>query len=73
MISENREPKISYEGIRIEMVKRKMKWYELQEIIGISKKVTTKINNDEYISLRIIAKIAKEFDCDIGDLVKLEK
>lgn len=64
---------ISYEGLRIELAKRRWKWCDLGKRINCSKNVLTKLNQDDFVSLKLVANIAHELDCDIGDIVKLKR
>jgi DNA-binding Xre family transcriptional regulator len=39
---------------------------------GLTNETVAKINKDEYISLKSLEKLARYFNCKIGDLVELK-
>jgi putative transcriptional regulator len=39
---------------------------------GVSSKIATKINNNENVNIKTLAKIAKYLGVDIGDIVKVD-
>ncbi|MBP1924571.1 putative transcriptional regulator [Sedimentibacter acidaminivorans] len=64
---------ISYDKLKILMVKRKMQWKDIIANTGLSHTVTRKLNNDEYVDLRSLEKICIFLDVDIGDILEIKK
>lgn len=64
---------ITYQNLRVELAKQGKKMSDIHRDLGISWTSLTKINKDQYISLRILEDIALYLDCDIGDLVNIKK
>ena len=64
---------ICYKKLRVKMTEHELKWKDIKNILGISNDVITKINKDDYITLRSLEKFALYFKCDIGDLVEIKK
>jgi DNA-binding Xre family transcriptional regulator len=46
---------------------------ELRRKTSIAASTFTKMNNDQMVSLEVLARICKELDCGFDDIVKLEK
>lgn len=63
---------VTYRKLREKMIESGLTWKELKEVTNISNDVTTKINKNEYITLRTLERIAEYFNCDIGDLVEFK-
>lgn len=64
---------ISYSKLREKMIEKDLTWKEVREIIGVSNDVISKINRNDYITLRSLERFAEYFKCDIGDLVEIKK
>lgn len=64
---------ITYKKMREKLIEHNLKWKDIQEITGISNDVISKINKNEYITLRTLERIAEFLKCDIGDLVEIKK
>ena len=63
--------RISYEKLKILMVKNKMKRQDLIRAAKITPYVATKINKNETVSLEVLMKLCKVFHCDIGDVCEV--
>lgn len=62
---------ISYEKLRILMVKNQMKRADLMRAAGISGNTACKLNKDEPVNLEVLMKLCKVFHCDIGDICEV--
>ncbi len=63
--------RISYEKLKILMVKNQMKRQDLIRAAEITPYVATKINKNETVSLEVLMKLCKVFHCDIGDICEV--
>lgn len=59
----------TYKKLRIKMVEHELNASKLKQEVGLSANTVTKLNNDEYVALRILEKLCRYFNCNIGDLV----
>lgn len=64
---------ISYDRLWKLLIDKKMTRTELKEAAGISFNVLAKLGRNEFVSMESIYKICLALDCDIGDVVRLEK
>ncbi|MED0677711.1 helix-turn-helix transcriptional regulator [Aneurinibacillus thermoaerophilus] len=64
---------ISFEPLRILMVKRNMKKKDLVSGVPISQSTAAKIGKDEYVSLKVIDDICQFLDCEISDIIEHRK
>lgn len=64
---------VTYMKLRIKLTEQKKNMTDIHNNTGISWNSLTKINKDEYVSLRILEVIANYLGCDIGDLVEIQK
>lgn len=64
---------VSYDRLWKLLIDKKMTRTDLKEAAGISFNVLAKMGKGEFISLESIYKICLALDCDIGDVVCLEK
>jgi len=64
---------ITYRKLREKVIENNLNWKDIQEAIGVSNDVITKINKNQYITLRTLERFAEYFDCDIGDLVERKR
>ncbi|MBB6214944.1 DNA-binding Xre family transcriptional regulator [Anaerosolibacter carboniphilus] len=64
---------ISYKGLKIQLVKNDRQLQDLENDLGIAWATISKINKNEYLTLKTLEKIATYLNCDIGDLVSVVK
>ncbi|MGJ0846608.1 helix-turn-helix domain-containing protein [Tissierella praeacuta] len=64
---------VSYNKLKKLLIDANKGISDLGKELGINKNTLTKINKNEYISLRTLEIIANHLDCDIGDLVEIQK
>lgn len=62
---------ITYKKLWIRMAEMEMKRTELKEFAGISSNTLAKLGKNEYVSLEIIERICRKFNCEIGEIVEL--
>ena len=64
---------ISYNGLWKILIDNGMKKGDLKRRTGISSGTIAKMTNGEAVTLTVLEKICNEFNCDIGDLVEIDK
>lgn len=63
---------ISYEKLRILMVKKRMEWKDLRVAIGLAPRTITKLKQDQIVDMEILMRIADYWNCDIADLMEFK-
>ena len=64
---------VSYDKLWKLLIDKKMNRTELKEAAGISFNVLAKLGKGETVSMESILKICKALDCDISDIMEVEK
>ena len=64
---------VSYDKLWKLLIDRKMNRTALKEASGISFNVLAKMGKGEAVSMESILKVCKALDCDISDVMKIEK
>ena len=64
---------VSYDKLWKLLIDKKMNRTELKEAAGISFNVLAKLGKGETVSMESILKICKTLDCDIYDVMEVEK
>jgi DNA-binding Xre family transcriptional regulator len=64
---------ISYKPLFKLLLERDMTKTELREAIGFSTSTLAKMSKNEYVSLEIIDNICLYLDCEIEDVMKIQK
>ena len=64
---------ISYDKLWKLLIDKRMNRTELKEAAGISFNVLAKLGKGETVSMESILKICKALDCDISDVMEIEK
>ena len=67
------ETKFSYNKLWKLLIDKRMTKKTLMERTGVSKATLAKMNKGESVTLDILARLCKELNVDIGDVVELEK
>lgn len=62
---------VSYKKLWKILIDRDMKKKDLQAAAGISWTTVTKLSKGEPVSMEVLMKICKLFNCNIGDIVDL--
>ncbi|WP_050613295.1 helix-turn-helix domain-containing protein [Bacillus testis] len=62
-------------NLRVLMAKHKMNIQDVSDATGLSRKSISKLYHEESVQITfdVIARICKLFDCDVDDLLYLEK
>ncbi|MBY9080967.1 helix-turn-helix transcriptional regulator [Paenibacillus sp. HN-1] len=64
---------ITYEPLRILLVKRSIKKMDFIAKVGISPTTAAKLWNDGYVSLEVLDRICEAYDVEISDVVRRKK
>ena len=64
--------KITYKPLWKLLIDRGMKKTELRKKTQIAPSTFTKMNNEQQVSLDILARICKELDCGFDDIIEIE-
>lgn len=64
---------VSYDKLWKLLIDKKMNRTDLKNAAGISFNVLAKMSRNEFVSLESLCKICTTLDCDLGDIVELEK
>lgn len=59
--------------VEIRILEQDMTNTMLRERVKVSGSTFSKLKHNQYVSLEILERIAKELDCDIGDIVEIAK
>lgn len=62
---------ITYEKLRIKMVKSRLEWKDMKTIFGFSSHTIVKLKNDKSVNMDVILKICEYFKCDISDIMEV--
>jgi len=65
--------KISYNGLWKILIDNNMQKKDLIDKLGISSTTIAKMGKGEKVSLDVIERICNYFDCDIGDIISLDR
>ena len=63
--------RVSYDKLWKLLEDNLMKKSDLARAAGISKATITKMNQEKFVSMEIMARFCKIFHCDIGDVMEL--
>jgi len=63
---------ISYNGLWKLLIDKNLKKTDLIEAIGISSSTLAKMGRGEEVSLCVLTKICDKYDCNYGDLRKMQ-
>ena len=64
---------VSYDKLWKLLIDKKMNRTDLKEAAGISFNVLAKMGKDETVSMDSLLKICKALNCDIADIIEIEK
>lgn len=62
---------ITYENLRILMVKKKIEFKDFHAALGFSSHTISKLKRDEPVSLEVISKLCNFFHCNMSDLMDI--
>lgn len=69
----NERIKVTYKPLWKHLIDCNMTKTELRKKTSIAASTFTKMNNDQMVSLEVLARICKELECNFDDVVKIEK
>ncbi len=64
---------VSYDKLWKLLIDKKMNRTDLKNAAGVSFNVLAKMSRNEFVSLESLCKICITLNCDLGDIVELEK
>lgn len=64
--------KISYNGLWKILIDKNMNKKDLSEKVGLAPATISKMGKGEFVSMDVLYRIAKELDCDFGDMVSMK-
>lgn len=64
---------VNYKKLWILLIEKHITKVQLRQMANMSPATMTKLNKNEYVSLEILTRICDTLDCDIGDIVQIEK
>ena len=62
---------VTYKKLFKLLIDRNMKKKDLRDLAGIGNSTMTKLSNDENVTIEVMAKICRELDCTIDDVVEI--
>lgn len=71
--NDKNEIKVTYSPLWKLLIDRKMTKSELRSKTHIAASTFTKMNNDQMVSMDVIARICDELQCTFDDVVQIEK
>ena len=64
---------VNYKKLWILLIEKHITKAQFRKSANLSSATLTKLNKNEYVSMEILTRICKVLDCDIGDIVEVEK
>lgn len=64
---------MNYNKLWKKLIDKNMKKTDLIELCGISSATLAKMSNNQNVSMETIIRICEKLDCDIGDIVEINK
>ena len=65
--------KVSYNGLWKLLIDKGMQKTDLIDTVGISSTTIAKMGKGEKVSLDVLERLCKYFDCNIGDVVSFDR
>jgi len=69
----NNRVNINYKPLWKLLIDREMSKTDLREKTSIARSTIMKMNNNEYVALDVLVRICVALDCDLDDIVEIEK
>jgi putative transcriptional regulator len=63
--------KVSYNGLWKILIDKNMNKKDLSEKVGLAPATVSKMGKGQLVSMDVLYRIAKELDCDFGDMVSV--
>lgn len=73
MVMTNEQIEISYKPLWKKLIDCNMTKTELRKRTSIAASTFTKMNNNQMVSLEVLARICKELGCGFDDIVQIEE
>lgn len=64
---------LTYEPLRILMVKKNMKGKDLMEVTGLTKPTVSKLMNDKQVALDVLDRICEALDVELHEVIRRKK
>ena len=64
---------ISYEKLWKKVKRKRMKKQDFQNALGMSSSTVAKLTNNKPVTMDVLERICREFNCNIGDIVEFVK
>lgn len=65
--------KINYKKLWKLLIDKDLKKSQLKDLAQISQSTLMRLNHNEYVSLEVLVKICVALDCEISDIVEIER
>ena len=62
---------VSYEKLRVMMVKRRLEWKDIRIIFEFAPRTITKLKEDQPVRMDTILQLCDYFECDISDIMEV--
>lgn len=64
---------INYKKLWKLLIDKDLKKSQLKDLAQISQSTLVRLNRNEYVSLEVLVKICVALDCEISDIVEIER
>lgn len=64
---------VTYKKLWKMLIDKDLKKSQLKDIANISQSTLARLNRNEYVSLEVLVKICVGLDCEISDIVEIER
>ena len=64
---------VTYRGLWEILIRRRMRKTEFAKGAGIDQNILAKLGKNKYVSLKTIERICDFLDCDVGDIVGIDR
>lgn len=64
---------INYKKLWKLLIDKELKKSQLKDLAQISQSTLMRLNRNEYVSLEVLVKICIALDCEISDIVEIER
>lgn len=64
---------VNYKKLWKLLIDKDLKRSQLKDLAKISQSTLARLNRNEYVSLEILVKICVALDCEISDIVEIER
>lgn len=64
---------VNYKKLWILLIEKGISKQDFRKMTGISTTTLTKLNKNEYVALEVITRICNALNCDIGDVIAVER